>query len=205
MTLGTIMGSAATALWIAIDTRRFARFWWRRDNADWRYWTLRLFATTCVLGAAASLTDVSSRDSFSSEDWFKALPIVFLIVGFFAAVVFGVEHVRQWAAHRHQRQISNIAEWRDFRSVKWQAFGMFLGFPVLMVMGALLQMLTGSTAPFFVLEIAWMIVWLVATMKLVHWPCPRCGEPFVGPLWFLPSARCRHCKLKVGSPIRAGS
>jgi hypothetical protein len=94
------------------------------------------------------------------------------------------------------------ATWREYRRRHLAAtFGLVAGFPCVIgiAIAAKLAELAFIDIIFPVLMAAWALVWGVLAFRLVRWPCPRCGRP-----WLSHQAaelgvprQCAYCHLKL--------
>lgn len=95
----------------------------------------------------------------------------------------------------------NRYSWDEFRKLRrdWLlllALYVPVCFGVLWLSGRLFE----SATPAFVFAIAWVIALGVQGFRMVFWPCPRCGHPFLWPGGFLAiKRRCSYCGLKKWS------
>jgi len=91
--------------------------------------------------------------------------------------------------------------WDEFRKLRrgWLLL-LALYIPVGISVGWLSLRLFESAKPAFGLAIAWMVALGIQGFRLIFWPCPRCGKPFLMP-WgvFTIKRRCSHCGLKKWS------
>jgi DNA-directed RNA polymerase subunit RPC12/RpoP len=89
--------------------------------------------------------------------------------------------------------------WDEYRS-RGNLFAFaFLGYvPVVGLFALATIALFHTTTPAFALAIAWMAFFLVASIRLQLFKCPRCGNRFFVKSWFRNdlARRCLHCKLK---------
>ena len=94
--------------------------------------------------------------------------------------------------------MSNDAHWAQLRKRQrlcWVLLAAFI--PVSVVVGLPLSIIFASTKPLVVVAAAWMLTLLIASNRVVSWPCPRCGKPFVSTRWSYNTfaRKCRHCQL----------
>src|SRR5438128_2485026 len=90
------------------------------------------------------------------------------------------------------------AAWLDYKNrVRW-FFGVWLGgFVIIACVVVVLDRLSLATVAFWILGPAWMISFVVVSVRLQSFKCPRCKRWFFAKWWYRnPLARkCVHCKL----------
>src|ERR1017187_8399617 len=77
-------------------------------------------------------------------------------------------------------------------------FGVWLGgIPVFVVLSMSLIALLHSDLPFYFVGGAYMLAFVIASLRLSFFRCPRCGHPFFTTWWRgNPLAqKCLHCRL----------
>jgi hypothetical protein len=74
---------------------------------------------------------------------------------------------------------------------------LFVGFPALGVTLLLIQGVPHSGWMAAALVALFFGAAIVGRIRLLNWPCPRCGQPFFAKLWFNNewADRCMHCRL----------
>jgi len=94
--------------------------------------------------------------------------------------------------------------WREYRKRHiLAAAGLLLGLPLLAVVGYVGVLWFGpyGVHALIALAVLWAIFWGWAALRVVRWPCPRCGkawlshqEPVIG------SRACSNCGLVLYEP-----
>jgi hypothetical protein len=87
------------------------------------------------------------------------------------------------------------AELRRRQRTCWWLFATYV--PGAFLVGLPLSRVFNSSAPFFAVAGAWMVALGIAGNRVINWPCPRSGKPFMSTSWSSNSfaRKCRHCKL----------
>jgi hypothetical protein len=88
--------------------------------------------------------------------------------------------------------------WDDYRRRRRWFFGVWLGgIPVFVVLSMSLIALLHSDLPFYFVGGAYMLAFVIASLRLSFFRCPRCGHPFFTTWWRgNPLAqKCLHCRL----------
>lgn len=109
-----------------------------------------------------------------------------------------MNHAEAWKAKRRRGQVF-VLWWLG------GPFGVGLGF--VLIAGLLGQLLSPpqrkslEEVTFHVLGLVWLVGTAIAGFQYVHWPCPRCGKPFLEKWTFANplTSRCLHCGLKQGA------
>src|SRR5579863_7906278 len=92
---------------------------------------------------------------------------------------------RQWKAYRRRWRIS-------------------LGLALAIIPGILVTARIGerfrTEVPIFVIGTVWILPFLISQFWACAWPCPRCGETYIGSWWYgysngLLFRTCAHCGL----------
>jgi hypothetical protein len=74
--------------------------------------------------------------------------------------------------------------WQDYKKRRLQFFGIWLGgMPVVFALSYGLTTLFHSDAPLSVIADAWMLEFLITSLRLSYVECPRCQEWFFS-TWF---------------------
>jgi hypothetical protein len=94
------------------------------------------------------------------------------------------------------------AAWEEYRRRSRVAMFGLLGLPLAVLVGMYSFPLIGPNALglFIALTVVWLVWWPWAAFRLVRWPCPGCGIPFLS--YQEPWVRqCSKCGLKLyGDP-----
>jgi hypothetical protein len=95
-------------------------------------------------------------------------------------------------------QTDYTSRWEDYRKRRLWFFGAWLGgLLIAYVLGISLTALLHSELPFPVMGGVWMLSFIVTSLRLSYFRCPRCNE------WFFSTffshnpfaSRCVHCGL----------
>jgi hypothetical protein len=90
-------------------------------------------------------------------------------------------------------------DWRAYRRARNTFAFVFLTYIPAGGIGASLGFwLFGSPLLGFVVVLTWMGAFLVTSIRLQCWPCPRCGERFSAKGWYnkgFLARKCVHCGL----------
>lgn len=73
-------------------------------------------------------------------------------------------------------------QWRVYRWRHWAAtFGLVLGLPVAVFMAISLREIISQDSGLLVLGtvLPWLALWAWLAFRVVRFPCPRCGIPFL--------------------------
>jgi predicted RNA-binding Zn-ribbon protein involved in translation (DUF1610 family) len=101
-------------------------------------------------------------------------------------------------------QSSYGVAWRDLRARKIIFWAILLGYvpgvlAIFLIVGLPLSALTGVKPDYFFYTIAscWMAAFVVASVRVALFSCPRCGKSFFAKWWYRnPFAKkCVHCGL----------
>jgi len=90
--------------------------------------------------------------------------------------------------------------WREYqRRNRAAMLGLALGLPGITGV-CIVALLVGvrSAAVFYpVALVVWLVWWAFAAFRLVRWPCPRCGAPWMSsqPVEFTKTRKCGKCGL----------
>lgn len=101
----------------------------------------------------------------------------------------------------------DATEWREFRqrTLVYVVTLICGAFPIFMA--TLVGLFTGHRAAGFMAVVIFLILWSIpgwiATRRFVEWPCPRCGEPFVGwkGLRHVMPVHCAHCGQRAFASV----
>lgn len=102
---------------------------------------------------------------------------------------------------RGMNESSDYSEaWKDYRARRFVFLAVSLSYlPSVVLISLLLSSLTGIKSDYFPVALAgaWMLAFLVTSVRMNIFPCPRCGKRFFTTRWIHnPFARhCLHCTL----------
>jgi hypothetical protein len=92
------------------------------------------------------------------------------------------------------------ASWREYqRRNRAAMLGMALGMPGItaICVAALLIGLESVIIVYPAALMVWLVWWAISAFRLVRWPCPRCGVPWLSsqPIEFTKHRKCGQCDL----------
>ncbi len=92
--------------------------------------------------------------------------------------------------------------WREYRRRSMVAsLGLVLGLPAVFAVSIALKLwpVHDPEGVFILLVILWAIFWGGSAIRLVRWPCPRCGKPWLANQEAALGATrcCAHCGLAL--------
>jgi hypothetical protein len=87
--------------------------------------------------------------------------------------------------------------WQDYKKRQLWFYVIWLGgTAVLLILAYPMRTLLDSVAPLYILAVGQILAFIVASLRLTHFKCPRCHEWFFTNLIHNPFARrCVHCNL----------
>jgi hypothetical protein len=94
--------------------------------------------------------------------------------------------------------IDYISAWKDYRRRRLLWFVVWLGgVPIVFAISYPLMQLLHSDLPFYIFGGGWMVLFLIVSMRLEWFKCPRCHHWFFMTWWYHNplSRRCVHCGL----------
>lgn len=86
-------------------------------------------------------------------------------------------------------------QWREYRK---RCIIVLIIFATFIPASVLVENLLHSDNVFFIVMFVWMFAFLVAGIRIITWPCPRCGKPFLAKSLIVGNpfiGRCLHCGL----------
>jgi len=90
-------------------------------------------------------------------------------------------------------------EWKRYRRLVIYWVAIFAAYvPVVMTVSVLFEKLFHSDAAFPYVAGFWACLWVASFLRICAFPCPRCGECFIGSWWFgnfFLFRKCAHCGL----------
>ena len=89
-----------------------------------------------------------------------------------------------------------MKNWKEFRHRRvFFLVALFGSGPLLALTSVVFERFRISIPFFFVLMAIVISATVILYLRYRSWECPECGYPFVRSLWFMPSRRCRKCKV----------
>ncbi len=91
-------------------------------------------------------------------------------------------------------------DWKEYRRYRRDFWIVFVGYlPVMFVVATLSNWLFHSFTPAFVLAVGYMLLVIVAGIRVSGFYCPRCAKWFAGTWWYnlgFLARKCQHCGLR---------
>jgi hypothetical protein len=90
--------------------------------------------------------------------------------------------------------------WKEYRRYRRDFWIIFAGYiPVIFLAATLSNWLFHSFTPAFVAASIYILLWIVAGIRVQTFACPRCGKWFSGTWWYnwsFLARKCQHCGLR---------